>query len=248
MPLHHSRHQHLVRRPTRRRQDHARGGARPRSPQSRAARLLQHRRRPRRPIPQSRHRSTLGHRHAILRRPSGVDHRLAPLPPNAHRRRQRPVPGHLLALPQIQRHLDHQPRRQRLRRPLRRHRHRRRHARPAPSPLQGHQHHRRQLPTTRPPSRATASRLHQSNWALRAGIGMNRYEHPLRRREPRPQVRHRPPQGHLAAQHAILRSRGSCPAGPRRRCARLQRWRDARRPRLIAGASSGLVVLIYSAL
>ena len=60
--------------------------------------------------------------------------------------------GHLPVLPQIPHHLDHQPRRQRLGRHLRRHHHRRRHARPAPAPLRRHQHHRRQLPATSPPS------------------------------------------------------------------------------------------------
>ena len=42
---------------------------------------------------------------------------------------------------------------------------------------------------------------------------------------PDSRLRHRPPPRRLTAQNAILRSRGSCPAGPRRRCARLQRQR-----------------------
>ena len=51
--------------------------------------------------------------------------------PHAHRGRQRPVPSHLPALPQIQHHPHNQPRRQRLGGHIRRHHHRRRHARPA---------------------------------------------------------------------------------------------------------------------
>ena len=57
-------------------------------------RVLHHRRRPRRPLPQSRHRGPLGCHHAILRRARRAHHRRARLPAHAHRRRQRLVPGH----------------------------------------------------------------------------------------------------------------------------------------------------------
>ena len=66
----------------------------------RLSHLLHHRRRPRRPLPPRRHRRTLGHHHALLRRTHPARHRRTRLPPLARRSRLRPVPSRLPALPQ----------------------------------------------------------------------------------------------------------------------------------------------------
>ena len=119
---------------------------------ARQTRLLHHRSRPRRPMPQSSHRRQMGNHHALLQRPERAHHRRTRLPAHARRRRQRPLPSHQPEIPQRLHHLDHRPRRRQLGRHLRRHHRRRRHARQTPTPIRRLQHHRRQLPTPSPPS------------------------------------------------------------------------------------------------
>jgi hypothetical protein len=104
----------VVRRPTRCRQDHARGRAGPLRGRCRTPGLLHHRRRTRRPLPQGRHRRTLVYVHAVLRRPTPAGDRRMGLPPALRRRRLRPVPGDQPAIPQIVHDPDHQRRYRRL--------------------------------------------------------------------------------------------------------------------------------------
>ena len=68
---------------TGRRQDHAVRRPGPRQRRRWPPRLLHHRRRPRRPLPQSRPRRPLVHVHALLRRTTPTRHRRTRLPPVA---------------------------------------------------------------------------------------------------------------------------------------------------------------------
>ena len=66
------RHQRPADRPARRRQNPPRRRPGPQGRRGRLPHLLHHRRRPRRPLPPRRHRRTLGHHHALLRRPDAA--------------------------------------------------------------------------------------------------------------------------------------------------------------------------------
>ena len=84
-------------------------GLGPQGRRDRLPHLRHHRRGPGRPLPPGRHRRTLGHHHALLRRPHLPRHRRAGLPRATRRRRLSPVPGHHPALHQDLDHHHQQP-------------------------------------------------------------------------------------------------------------------------------------------